>query len=105
MSEEVRRKTMKLIHDKYTTTLKWVDILPLIVQKRILKLRKTTKVMNVIFSDDEMYEVLVDNKNHHVVDLRRKKCDCGDCEVSSLPCAHVVCAIDSIRDKVEYYLH
>lgn len=48
------------------------------MHKRILKLRETARAMNMIFGDDDMYEVLVDNKDRHIVDLRRKKYDYKD---------------------------
>ncbi|KAJ4715347.1 MuDR family transposase [Melia azedarach] len=105
MLEEIQRKTMKLIHDRYEEAKKWGDTLPPIVKKRIVKLREKAREMKVIFGEGDLYEVLVDNKESNIVDLNAKTYDCGDWQISGLPCVHAVCCIDTIRANVESYVH
>ncbi|KAJ4717285.1 MuDR family transposase [Melia azedarach] len=89
----------------YKEAKKWGDTLPPIVKKRIVKLSEKAREMKVIFGEGDLYEILVDNKESNIMDLNAKTCDCGDWQISSLPCVHAVCCIDTIRANVESYVH
>lgn len=46
----------------YIVIKKWDSNLPLVVMKRILKLRKKARDIKVVFSEIESYKVLIDNQ-------------------------------------------
>ncbi|KAJ4709068.1 MuDR family transposase [Melia azedarach] len=105
LCEEIRIKTMQLIHNRYIQAKKWDGIIPLAVKRRIVDLRERGRDMNVVFGDGNLYEVLVDNQDGHVVDLGTRECDCGMWQITGLPCMHALCCIDTIREEVEKYMH
>lgn len=49
-----------------------------VVQKRVLQSSEVARGMDVVFGDDDVYEVLVDNTDHHAIDLKKNRCDYGN---------------------------
>lgn len=43
-----------------------------------MRLQEKARDIRVVFEENELYEVLIDNKDSNVVSLRSLQCDCGD---------------------------
>ncbi|KAH9799493.1 mutator transposase mudra protein [Citrus sinensis] len=105
MFEEIRRKTMHLIHRRHEATLEWNNELPPVVRRKIIKGREEAISLSVIFGHNETFEILEDVTKIVVVDLLKRKCDCGEWAISGMPCKHALCCIDAKRYNVEDYVH
>lgn len=69
----------------FEATKKWDGNLPLVVTKRIVKLREKVRDMKVIFGEGELYEVLIDNGDSNIVNLNARTCDCGGGRFQAFP--------------------
>jgi hypothetical protein len=45
------------------------------------------------YAGESMFEVNCPDNRQFVVDLRRRRCGCRQCEIIGLPCPHAVAAI------------
>ncbi|KAH9769615.1 SWIM-type domain-containing protein [Citrus sinensis] len=105
MLEEIRRKIMILIHKRYEQANTWQDELPPLVRRKVIEARVESRTLSVIFGHDKTFEVMEDISKRCVVDLGTKHCDCGEWDVSGLPCKHAMCCIDAMRYNVNDYIH
>ncbi|KAH9783138.1 SWIM-type domain-containing protein [Citrus sinensis] len=105
MFKEIRRKTMRLIHRRHEAALGWNNELPPVVRRKIIKGREEARSLSVIFGHNETFEILEDVTKIVVVDLLKRKCDCGEWAISGMPCKHALCCIDAKRYNVEDYVH
>ncbi|XP_052288575.1 uncharacterized protein LOC107177123 [Citrus sinensis] len=105
MFEEIRRKTMRLIHRRHEAALGWNNELPPVVRRKIIKGREEARSLSVIFGHNETFEILEDVTKIVVVDLLKRKCDCSEWAISGMPCKHALCCIDAKRYNVEDYVH
>ncbi|KAH9649506.1 SWIM-type domain-containing protein [Citrus sinensis] len=105
MLEEIRRKIMILIHKRYEQANTWQDELPPLVRRKVIEARVESRTLSVIFDHDKTFEVMEDISKRCVVDLGTKYCDCGEWDVSGLPCKHAMCCIDAMRYNVNDYIH
>ncbi|XP_024042355.1 uncharacterized protein LOC127899355 [Citrus sinensis] len=105
MLEEIRRKIMILIHKRYEQANTWQDELPPFVWRKVIEARVESRTLSVIFGHDKTFEVMEDISKRCVVDLGTKHCDCGEWDVSGLPCKHAMCCIDAMRYNVNDYIH
>ncbi|KAH9705390.1 SWIM-type domain-containing protein [Citrus sinensis] len=105
MLDEIRRKIMRLIHTRHEAAKRWNEELPPLVRRKIVEARMESRGLSVIFGHENTFEVLEDASKAFVVDIGNKKCDCGEWQISGLPCKHAICSIDAKRLKVEDYVH
>ena len=96
---------MKLIHKRNEDAKKWNGHLPPLVRRKIVEARAATRGLTVIFGHENTFEVMEDLCKVFVVDLGKKTCDCGEWQISGLPCKHSVCSIDAKRLNIEDYIH
>ncbi|KAH9781137.1 SWIM-type domain-containing protein [Citrus sinensis] len=105
MFEEIRRKTMRLIHRRHEAALGWNNELPPVVRRKVIKGREEARSLSIIFGHNETFEILEDVTKIVIVDLLKRKCDCGEWAISGMPCKHALCCIDAKRYNVEDYVH
>ncbi|XP_052289098.1 uncharacterized protein LOC112497627 [Citrus sinensis] len=105
MLEEIRRKIMKLIHKRNEDAKKWNGHLPPLVRRKIVEARAAARGLTVIFGHENTFEVMEDLCKVFVVDLGKKTCNCGEWQISGLPCKHSICSIDAKRLNIEDYIH
>ena len=96
---------MILIHKRYEQANTWQDELPPFVWRKVIEARVESRTLSVIFGHDKTFEVMEDISKRCVVDLGTKHCDCGEWDVSGLPCKHAMCCIDAMRYNVNDYIH
>ncbi|KAK9209718.1 hypothetical protein WN944_002086 [Citrus x changshan-huyou] len=105
MLEEIRRKIMILIHKRHELVNTWQDELPPLVRRRVMEARVESRALSVIFGHNKSFEVMENVSKRCVVDLGSKHCDCGEWDISGLPCKHAMCCIDAMRYNVNEYVH
>lgn len=76
-------------------------MLPPIMNDRINKFKELSREMDVVFGDGDIYEVLIDNKDGHVVNLETKESECGVWKIFGMPCVHALRCLNEIRE--DYY--
>ncbi|KAH9778368.1 SWIM-type domain-containing protein [Citrus sinensis] len=96
MLEEIRRKIMILIHKRHELVNTWQDELPPLVRRRVMEARVESRALSVIFGHNKSFEVMENVSKRCVVDLGSKHCDCGEWDISGLPCKHAMCCIDAL---------
>ena len=101
MLEEIRRKIMRLIHTRHEAIKRWNEELSPLVRRKTVEARMEARGLSVIFWHENTSEVLEDAPKVFIVDISNKKCDCGEWQISGLPCKHAICSIDAKRLKVE----
>lgn len=64
-------------------------------------MREMSRVIDIVFGNRDLYEVLVNNKDSHIINLGRREYECSVWKISGLPCVHAFRCIDEIRE--DYY--
>ncbi|KAH9673220.1 SWIM-type domain-containing protein [Citrus sinensis] len=105
MLEEIRRKIMILIHKRHELVNTWQDELPPLVRRIVMEAMVESRALSVIFGHNKSFEVMENVSKRCVVDLGSKHCDCGEWDISGLPCKHAMCCIDAMRYNVNEYVH
>lgn len=60
--------------------------------------------MDIVFSDGDLYEVLMDNKDRHIVNFGVRDCECGVWKIFGLAYVHAFRCIDEIRKDYGKYI-
>lgn len=103
--EFIRRKVMKRMHKRLSEARKWNTELPLYVHRKLEAATKAGRHCRVISTSDIEFKVLKKGSKTFVADLEKKICDCRVCQVSELPCKHVLLCIAYVRHNVIEYVY
>lgn len=63
------------------------------------------RLLSVILGHNYTFKVIKDASSRTVIDIKLKHCDCGEWDVSGLPCPHNLCCIDAMRYNVSEYVY
>ena len=108
--EFIRRMVMRKFQDRKEECGAWNSVLPPRVNARMLKNGKESRLLTMIAAGDMEYELL-GASGGYAVKLREYTCQCGNWQVSGIPCSHAMAAIThycgraNVKDKVTDFVH
>lgn len=70
---EIKRKTMRFIHQRYNNALKLKDNLPPLVKKKLVKAKENVKELHMVSEKDLSFKVVFQNTKVSVVYLKKKR--------------------------------
>ncbi|XP_012844641.1 PREDICTED: uncharacterized protein LOC105964686 [Erythranthe guttata] len=77
------------------------ELMPTVVERLNIAVEESRKCEIVVAGNDQ-FEIK-DKRNHFVVNLSNKRCDCEEWDLSGLPCKHAIVAIKHNMQRLEDY--
>ncbi|TXG51874.1 hypothetical protein EZV62_021043 [Acer yangbiense] len=104
MMENVRRKFMKRMQDRYEAAMSWEGNIPPKINKLLQKTQQKGRYLDPLRCDQLEFEVVYGTRQF-VVKLDDQTCQCEIWAVSGIPCKHAMACITRMRQNVEDYVH
>ncbi|KAK2662211.1 hypothetical protein Ddye_000785 [Dipteronia dyeriana] len=108
--EFIRIMVMKKFQERKEECATWRFVIPPMVDAKILKNCKQSRMLTIIVAGDMEY-VLLGPDGSYAVKLRQYNCRCESCQISGIPCCHAMVAISHtcgrypVKDKVVAFVH
>ncbi|KAK1552120.1 hypothetical protein Q3G72_010693 [Acer saccharum] len=106
----VRCMVMRKLQQRKEECDTWKDVLPPIVNARIVKNSKASRQLTIISTGAQEYELLGPDGTF-AMKMREYHCGCGSWQISGIPCPHAMAAIShsygtqSMKDWVLNFFH
>ncbi|KAK9216840.1 hypothetical protein WN944_008851 [Citrus x changshan-huyou] len=102
MLEWIRKKLMKRMIGRRNKAESWDSDIPRRIYAQMMKNLQIGSANPICRASEWLYEV-DENTKTYIVDLEHHMCDCGQWQVSGIPCVHAMpCIVNSQKDQAQF---
>ncbi|KAL3538143.1 hypothetical protein ACH5RR_001509 [Cinchona calisaya] len=98
--EGLRRKFMKKMHKSFQKSCTWTSHLTPKIVNKLKLIAEQSRRCELMMASGALFEV-VDTDKHYIVNLSKRTCECGEFQISGIPCKHDALGIIYRREKLD----